>query len=93
MKPGTSSEPPPLVQGRMQAWRTLEADPALSAFFSFVEHEGDEAWQKERARVGRTFIATTRDLSNEVRRGLNHLRAVRHLIPTWRQWGEALMEG
>lgn len=75
-----------------RAWRDLEADAALLAYFRSVETDGEDAWQEELIRVGRAFMAAARPLPADMRQGLNRMGAVANLLPFWRRWGAVIGE-
>lgn len=86
-KYGTRSQ---LIKDR--AWSVLDRDPALSAFFRSVEEAGDEAWDEERYRIGRRFTLRTKSIPPEIRRDMSKDGAVNSLLPTWREWGIAILQ-
>lgn len=66
----------------------LVADRPLAVYFAAVIDGGEEAWRQERLMMGRRLLR----LPREHRGDPMSLGAIEFMLPTWRQWGQMLID-
>lgn len=66
----------------------LAADKPLAAYFASVAAAGDDGWAEERARM----VDRLKDLPPEQRGDPQNVYAIAELMPTWRAWGQVLVD-
>ncbi len=74
-----------LWQGKRER---LVADQPLAVYFEAVNDGGEEAWRKECAMMGRRLLGMPR----EQRGDPMSIGAIEIMLPTWRYWGQMLID-
>jgi len=66
----------------------LVADRPLAVYFAAVIEGGEEAWRQERVLMGRRLLR----MPKEHRGDPMSLGALQAMLPTWRAWGQMLID-
>jgi hypothetical protein len=66
----------------------LAADKPLAAYFASVDAAGADGWAEERMRL----VDRLKGLRPEERGDPQNVYAIAELMPTWRAWGQVLVD-
>jgi hypothetical protein len=66
----------------------LVADWPLAVYCAAVNDGGEEAWRQERAMMGRRLL----EMPREHRGDPMNIGAIEIMLPTWRHWGQILID-